>query len=92
MKMESLQNNLASYIAENSMLFNKHAERIVYALFGSSWAAMFTTETNLEKKQFYIVIFLCIYNRENEMCIFSKRNVHFLCFFSRFPSSYLMGF
>lgn len=32
------------------------------------------------------------YNRENEMCIFSKRNVHFLCFFSRFPSSFLMGF
>lgn len=23
-----------------------------------------------------------IYNRENEMCIFSKRNVHFLCFFA----------
>ena len=22
------------------------------------------------------------YNRENEMCIFSKRNVHFLCFFA----------
>lgn len=33
-----------------------------------------------------------IYNRENEMCIFSKRNVHFLYFFSRFPSSFLMGF
>ena len=32
------------------------------------------------------------YNRENEMCIFSKRNVHFLCFFSRFPSSFLMDF
>lgn len=67
MKMESLQNNLASYIAENSRLFNKHAERIVYALFGSSWAAMFTTETNLEKKQFYIVIFLCILYLSIEM-------------------------
>lgn len=60
MEMESLQNNLASYIAENSRLFNKHAERIVYALFGSSWATMFTTEANLEKKHFYIVILLCI--------------------------------
>lgn len=60
MKMESLQNNLASYIEENSKLFNKHAERIVYALFGSSWATMFTTGANLEKKPFYIVIFLCI--------------------------------
>lgn len=67
MEMESLQNNLASYIAENSRLFNKHAERIVYALFGSSWAAMFTTETNLEKKQFYIVIFLCILYLSIEM-------------------------
>lgn len=65
--MESLQNNLASYIAENSRLFNKHAERIVYALFGSSWAAMFTTETNLEKKQLYIVIFLCILYLSIEM-------------------------
>lgn len=27
-----------------------------------------------------------IYNRENEMCIFSKRNVHFLCFFRGFPA------
>lgn len=26
------------------------------------------------------------YNRENEMCIFSKRNVHFLCFFRGFPA------
>lgn len=27
-----------------------------------------------------------IYNRENEMCIFSKRNVHFLYFFRGFPA------
>ena len=53
--------------SENSRLFNKHAERIVYALFGSSWAAMFTTETNLEKKQLYIVIFLCILYLSIEM-------------------------
>ena len=26
------------------------------------------------------------YNRENEMCIFSKRNVHFLYFFRGFPA------
>ena len=26
------------------------------------------------------------YNRENEMCIFSKRNVHFLYFFRGFPT------
>lgn len=67
--MESLQNNLASYIAENSRLFNKYAERIVYALFGSSWAAMFTTETNLEKKQFYIVIQYVFYTCLSKWCI-----------------------
>ena len=27
-----------------------------------------------------------MYNRENEMCIFSKRNVHFLYFFRGFPA------
>ena len=27
-----------------------------------------------------------LYNRENEMCIFSKRNVHFLYFFRGFPA------
>lgn len=37
------------------------------------------------------MILLYIYNRENEMCIFSKRNVHFFVFFG-FPSSFLMGF
>ena len=42
------------------------------------------------RKQFFPKI--QYYNRENEMCIFSKRNVHFLYFFSRFPSSFLMGF
>ena len=26
------------------------------------------------------------YNRENEMCIFSKRNVHFFVFFCGFPA------
>lgn len=26
------------------------------------------------------------YNRENEMCIFSKRNVHFFVFFRGFPA------
>ena len=67
--MESLQNNLASYIAENSRLFNKYAERIVCALFGSSWAAMFTTETNLEKKQFYIVISFVFYTCLSKWCI-----------------------
>lgn len=39
----------------------------------------------------YIYYFFPFYNRENEMCIFSKRNVHFLCFL-RFPSSFLMCF
>ena len=27
-----------------------------------------------------------LYNRENEMCIFSKRNVHFWYFFRGFPA------
>lgn len=30
--------------------------------------------------------YISFYNRENEMCIFSKRNVHFLYFFRGFPA------
>lgn len=37
--------------------------------------------------EFYIRL-LMVYNRENEMCIFSKRNVHFSLFFRNLSSSF----
>lgn len=52
------------------------------SLKGKKGAELKTAIHNLVKEAYV----LSYYNRENEMCIFSKRNVHFLYFFRGFPA------
>lgn len=76
-------------LAVREVKANKVIWPIVFKELGDDLPSLYN---RVDAKNQIVKKFLRSYNRENEMCIFSKRNVHFLCFFSRFPSSFLMCF